>query len=51
MSYGNPNLLTGTYTITGGTGAFAGANGSGTFHDNFAGDIHTVHVKGSLTLP
>ena len=50
-SYGNPFRASGTVTVTGGTGAFAGATGGGTGQLRSAG----AHMSGSLdvalTLP
>jgi hypothetical protein len=51
VSYGNPWSATGTFTITGGTGVFAGASGSGTFIDYFAGDVEVAVLSGTITLP
>ena len=58
--------FSGTYTVTGGTGAFAGASGSGTFSGQFIGilgrtaegcseepveSFSFVHASGPLTIP
>jgi hypothetical protein len=51
VSYGNPITLSGTFAIVSGSGVFAGASGNGTFHDVFAGDVQTVTLDGTLTLP
>jgi hypothetical protein len=51
VSYGNPYSITGAFTITGGTGVFAGASGSGTVVDYFAGDVEVTVFMGTLTLP
>ncbi len=51
VSYGNPYSITGAFTITGGTGVFAGASGSGTVIDYFAGDVEVTVFTGTITLP
>jgi hypothetical protein len=51
VSYGNPITTSGTFTITGGTGVFAGASGSGTFKASSAGDVEVTELSGTLTLP
>jgi hypothetical protein len=51
VSYGNPYNITGAFTITGGTGVFAGASGSGTVIDYFAGDVEVTVFTGTITLP
>ena len=51
VSYGNPVTWTGTYTITGGTGAYAGATGAGTAAGQLAGDIIVIRYNGTITLP
>jgi len=46
--------LDGTYTITGGTGVFAGASGSGTLWGTGTGvpvPSDTVHFRGTIALP
>lgn len=58
--------FSGTYTVTGGTGAFAGATGQGTFTGEFVGVLRrtadgcseepvdsfsVVHASGPLTIP
>jgi hypothetical protein len=49
-SFGNPFRLGFTWTVTGGTGAFAGATGSGTGMTKGAGESgHTV-LSGTITL-
>ena len=49
-SFGNPFQLTFTWTVTGGTGVFAGATGSGTGVTKTAGESgHTV-LSGTITL-
>ena len=50
-SYGNPALLELTWTVTGGTGVFAGATGSGTERFRNAGDSGNASLSGTLTLP
>ena len=50
-SYGNPALLDLTWTVTGGTGVFAGATGSGTDSFRNAGDSGHSDLAGTLTLP
>jgi hypothetical protein len=50
-SYGNPVSLRGSYTIVDGSGVFAGASGSGSFLDHFAGDVQTLDLNGTLALP
>jgi len=51
ISYGNPITTSGTFTITGGTGVFAGAGGSGTFMASFAGDVQVTKLSGTIALP
>jgi len=51
VSYGNPWSALGTFTITGGTGVFASASGSGALLDYFAGDVEVTVLKGTITLP
>ena len=51
VSYGNPGKDDGTFTATGGTGAYAGASGSGEFHSSFAGDVRVSSLHGTLVLP
>jgi hypothetical protein len=51
VSYGNPISLLGTYTITSGTGVFAGGSGGGTLIDYFAGDVQVVELVGTIALP
>ena len=50
-SYGNPARISTTWTVTGGTGAFAGASGSGTDDNRNAGDGGRSELRGTLTLP
>jgi hypothetical protein len=50
-SYGNPVRISTTWTVTGGTGAFAGASGSGTDQVKTAGDVSHSSLSGTLTLP
>jgi hypothetical protein len=51
VSYGNPVLWTGTYTITGGTGDFLGATGSGSTRGVLAGDVIFIFYNGTITVP
>jgi hypothetical protein len=51
VSYGNPETSSGTYTLVGGTGAFAGITGSGTITATIAGDILVIHYSGTFNLP
>ena len=51
-SFGNPGTIRTTFTVTGGTGAFEGATGSGTDTDMpVAGDTGRASLGGTLTLP
>jgi hypothetical protein len=50
-SWGNPLTFAGTFTITGGTGVFAGASGSGTATLKAAGARIRARATGTLTLP
>jgi hypothetical protein len=50
VSYGNPFSIVGTYTVTGGTGVFAGASGSGGFNVQEAGDVEVFELIGTITL-
>jgi len=50
-SFGNPLSFSGTYTITGGTGVFDGASGSGTATLKAAGGLIRARATGTLTLP
>jgi hypothetical protein len=50
-SYGNPARISTTWTVTGGTGAFAGASGTGTDESKNAGDAGHSTLAGTLTLP
>jgi hypothetical protein len=50
-SFGNPYNLEATFTIVTGTGAFAGAQGSGTDAIKAAGDASKSTLSGSITLP
>jgi len=50
-SYGNPVVLELTWTVSGGTGVFAGASGSGTDSFRNAGDSGHADLTGTLTLP
>jgi hypothetical protein len=40
-----------SYTITGGSGVFAGATGSGTGINTTAGNVQVVSLAGTITLP
>jgi hypothetical protein len=44
---------TGTWTVTGGTGQFAHATGSGSVngHADFVAGTFTMNITGTLTLP
>jgi hypothetical protein len=48
---GDPFKATGTFVIVGGTGAFAGATGSGTLTSVGAGDAIVIHYSGTLAIP
>jgi len=50
-SFGNPLRATGTFTISGGTGVFDGASGSGTAALSSAGARVRITATGTLTLP
>ena len=50
-SFGNPLRATGTFTISGGTGVFDGASGSGTATLFSAGARVRISATGTLTLP
>jgi hypothetical protein len=50
-SWGNPLEFTGTFTITGSTGVFAGASGSGTATLKAAGALIRARATATLTLP
>jgi hypothetical protein len=50
VSYGNPHSGTGTYTVTGGTGVFAGAAGSGDFSLYEAGDVEVFNCPGLVAM-
>jgi hypothetical protein len=50
-SFGNPLRATGTFTISGGTGVFDGASGSGTATLFAAGARIRITATGTLTLP
>jgi hypothetical protein len=50
-SFGNPLRATGTFTISGGTGVFDGASGSGTATLFAAGGLVRISATGTLTLP
>jgi hypothetical protein len=48
---GDPYTVAKTYTITGGTGVFAGAAGSGTDINRSAGNSQVSVLSGTLTIP
>ena len=50
-SFGNPGAIETTFTVSGGTGVFDGATGSGTDTDMPAGDSGHASLSGTLTLP
>lgn len=50
-AFGNPFQATATYTITAGTGVFAGAGGTGTASVTSAGAHVVARLSGTLTLP
>ena len=49
-SFGNPFSLTTTWTVTGGTGVFAGVSGSGSAKTHAAGDGGQSTLSGTITL-
>lgn len=49
-SFGNPFKVTFTWTVTGGTGIFAGATGSGTGVTKAAGESGHTELSGTITL-
>jgi hypothetical protein len=49
-SFGNPFRLTFTWTVTGGTGVFAGASGGGTGTSKGAGETGHTELSGTITL-
>ena len=49
-SFGNPFRLTTTWTVTDGTGVFAGASGSGSAKTRGAGDGGQTTLSGTITL-
>jgi hypothetical protein len=51
VSYGNPVLWSGTYTITGGTGAFEGASGVGSTSGSLAGELIVIRYEGTISTP
>jgi hypothetical protein len=50
-SFGNPGTIRTTFTVSGGTGVFEDAIGSGTDTDMPAGDAGHASLSGTLTLP
>ena len=51
VSFGNPGFIEGTFEVIGGTGALAGAAGSGTIHIVLAGNTIQIWFDGTLVLP
>ncbi len=51
VSFGVPGFIEGTFEIIGGTGALAGATGSGTIHITLAGNTVQIWFDGTLVLP
>ena len=49
-SFGNPFTATGTFVISGGTGVFVGASGSGTAVLKGAGAHNSAQATGTITL-
>ena len=50
VSYGNPSLATGTWTVDSGTGIFDGATGGGTLTTLAAGDVLQIYYEGTIIL-
>jgi hypothetical protein len=50
-AFGNPVIGKGTWTVTSGTGVFAGATGAGTTSYVGSGDALVIHYLGSVQLP
>jgi hypothetical protein len=50
-SFGNPGDIETAFTVSGGTGVFDGATGSGTDSDMPAGDSGHASLSGTMTLP
>lgn len=50
LSFGNPSLATGTWTVAGGTGIFAGATGGGTLTTRAAGNVLHITYAGTVVL-
>jgi len=50
-SFGNPGKIETTFAVSGGSGVFDGATGSGTDSDMPAGDSGHASLSGTLTLP
>ena len=50
-SFGNPGRIETTFTVSGGSGTFEDAAGSGTDSDMPAGDAGHAWLSGTLTLP
>ena len=51
VSFGNPVLGTGTWTVVGATGNLTSATGSGTIKQLLAGNTIQIWFEGTLTLP
>lgn len=49
IGYGAPYHFEGTFTIDGGTGAYAGASGGGTLDGDFAGDVAITWYRGTMS--
>ena len=51
VSFGNPGRFDGTFEVSGGTGVFEGASGSGTSLFRAAGDSGHASIDGTISLP
>ncbi len=51
VSFGNPGRFEGTFEVSGGTGVFEGASGSGTSLFRAAGDSGHASLDGTISLP
>ena len=49
-SFGNPFTIDGTWVVSGGSGVFAGATGSGTNRSRGAGDVIIDKYTGSILI-